>query len=997
MRMLKYAASGIALCCNVALASPDMAAANSYYMVADHENDYSLAIDDGGPSFNGEFFMSWPDFKQSQAPYELELWDSATRSWQTVYTGKNLHYMSDEKRASGVYSFRLKCQGYAGCPSSGYIYKKTDVVLEPSFVNLAYNDKKQNVNVYWEEKATEGYIIEQSIDNGNTWEHMIPEGKEVRLYHGKNFTGFISTSPDVVLPKTTINSMRMANARSMGMQAFARMAVSQSTSAKFDPGNFKYRIKNCNMYRCGTYQESNHFYEHLLNPLIEDPTFESGKVQFYPNNADELVVSASRPIDANKSLRASLSNWGYIEWEHKYSTWDKYNPRFGINGMTARGLIRVDHLDPDSSLSIYPVANYYQGRNPNGSIKSHRLEGQQMIISRAPNSVDGRRLTVKTVRDEWEVDASEIIEFDQQLYLNTSEHIIKNVKFYVRLLGSNARFQLDNAQLYENGGLGQYDPSFSIYISNYIGELKTEWTDFAKTGLKDQPNLMHPVTGHCPAPNAGEFHYKVEYTPYGKEQWRTYYCGVGSRFMSQGGSSHTAFSTGRYEFRVNCKGFANCPDDGYVRGYTVILRGVESVLAQPNQAQKQVYLSWPKTLGAYGYIVEQSEDSGSTWRRINPRTVDESIHWQGNHLYTKNKVLIPNYELTNSTRFTYRVKACRYTRCQDGYGYSNEVILVGRDVSGHDGIGAITNFKADKSRILPGEAIKLSWERPKGPHGAFYNEHLLYAIFVTKPGEGEFLKWSGLEELSVKREGETGIQKLGTQTFRIIACDSFSNCSPSSTTSIEVVGRPPMPLEFSSNKTEVFTNDVVTLNWKMNPSYGLPVSYHLGLNEPSWQPGYFEPLLSQSTATSHQITFDKTGVHRLSLQACNQDGCSETRTLSIVVSSRPPALSIDPHVLNWNSILGATLYKVQKATCSENCSSAEQFAWTDVGNVKVPQFVIPEADKGKFYYRVSACFTSQVDCTKWSNVVEDRVKIKNVIFIHTDLLGSPVAESTIKE
>ncbi|WP_125560690.1 fibronectin type III domain-containing protein [Pseudoalteromonas rubra] len=871
-------------------ANSQMAPATSYYMLGDHDSAYPLMLDSGGPSFDGHVLLSWPDFKQGSGNYRVEFRRQGDATWNTLYSGSDLHYYNALPLDSGIYEYRIHCAGFSGCPASGYLTHTSDVVLKPDYVNLAYDDKKQNVNVYWEDIKTQGYVIEHSLDRGMSWQQVIPQGKEVMLYHGQNFTGFISTSSDVVLPKQTLRSHQFARAQAQGMQALTKMAVSQSVTANFDPGSFQYRIKNCNMYRCGTQQLSNQFDEQMLKPLIQDPTFESGEIQFYPHNAEELVVNSSRPIDAERSLRASLKNWGYIEWEHKYSTWNNYDPRYGLNGMTARGLLRVDHLDPDSSLSIYPVAYYYEGTDDNGHIKGHRLEGQKMIISRASSSDNGRRLKIKTVRKEWEVDSSEIIDIDQQLYLNPSKHVVKNVKYYVRLLGSSARFTLDNAQLYENGGLGQYDPSFSIYLSNYIGELKTEWTDFAKTGLKESPNLLHSNPEQCTQPSESEFLYHVEYSAYGQNNWRSYYCGRGTRYFSAGGASHEALQSGHYEFRVKCAGFVNCPKAGYVKGYTVILREVDSVLAQMNRSSGEVLLSWSKSLGSYGYLIEQSADSGRTWKTVSPSAIDQNMVWRGNNLFTQNTATIPPGSLTGGTRFQFRVKACRYTRCQDSYGISNEIILSRNPATGPASMATIQNFKADKTRIVPGEGIILSWDRPKDQSGGDFGDAVTYNIYVTKPGYAEFSKWRGLKTHSIKREGETGIQRLGVQTFRIEACDSFGNCGGTATTSIEVVGRPPMPMEFTTDTKVISLFDSVQLSWKMSPNYTDTVTYNLKYNAPGWKQGYLEPLLTKSTQQTHSIKLETPGFHHFVIQACNEDGCSEERSLTIQVKLSAPTL-----------------------------------------------------------------------------------------------------------
>ncbi|ALU44685.1 hypothetical protein [Pseudoalteromonas rubra] len=869
LAMLHFVASN-------AFASSAIAPANSYYLLDTKSTGAELSVNSSGASNDGHFFIRWPDFKGPEGIYTLEYRNSQDNNWHIAYNGNHLYYASEHELDSGVYEFRVKCAGYSGCPTSGYLLHTLDVVHDPEYVNLAYHNRQQNVNVYWQQMpSTEGYVIEQSLDYGRNWEEVIPEGQNSKLYHGENHTGFVSTSNDVTVPKQT----QIAALQRQGTLSFARQAVAQATSPTAPLGSFRYRIKNCNSVRCGNHTESNQYTEQDLRPLMQDPSFEHGMTQFLPNNAKELEISTARPINGEKSLRVSLENWGYIEWEKKYVTWNNYAPRSGLNGLTARGKLRVDYLAPDARLSVYPVAYYLEGG------KGHRLEGQQLVIRRASSSETDRRLVVNTVRGEHTVDAHDIINIDQQIWLSRS-HQIKTIKYYVRLVGSQARFHIDDAQLYENGGLGQYDPTLSLYLSNYIGELKSEWTDFARHNNKEAPN-EGLEGGQCQR-NDGVFRYHVEYTPYGESSWNTFYCGIGTRYFNSASRLHS----GKYEFRLKCRGnrrgqnYANCPADGYVRGYSAMLREVESLRAQASQRDYKVYLSWPKTLGAYGYVIEQKTNN-SGWGVVTPSSSQSKMIWRGNTMFTENVATIER-GLSSGNDYQYRIKACRYTRCQENYGYSNTVRFYGHSMGR---TGQVINFKADKPRIIPSEDIVLSWERPKALDGSEFKDFLTYKIYVTKPSSPEFLKWSNINALSIRRGGDTGIQKLGTQRFRILACDSYGQCSGEATTTVEVVGPPPMPLSFSSDQSTIRVGNSIRLSWQMSSNYTSPVTFNVYVIEPGMSNTALIPLLQNSQLTTLEQRMNKPGRHTFLIEACNQDGCSTQRSVDVAAKLSAPILS----------------------------------------------------------------------------------------------------------
>ncbi|WP_155735497.1 hypothetical protein [Pseudoalteromonas luteoviolacea] len=128
----------------------------------------------------------------------------------------------------------------------------------------------------------------------------------------------------------------------------------------------------------------------------------------------------------------------------------------------------------------------------------------------------------------------------------------------------------------------------------------------------------------------------------------------------------------------------------------------------------------------------------------------------------------------------------------------------------------------------------------------------------------------------------------------------------------------------------------------------------------------------------------------LRISACNANGGGCGNYIRVPVMQAP--ILSGSRTLTWTSPVDTHYFILERAQCSSSCSATTSLDWQHVTQTTESQYKQPTTDKGKYLYRVKGCNT--VQCSPWSNTVEASSK-KQVIFIHTDLLGSPVAESTL--
>ena len=210
------------------------------------------------------------------------------------------------------------------------------------------------------------------------------------------------------------------------------------------------------------------------------------------------------------------------------------------------------------------------------------------------------------------------------------------------------------------------------------------------------------------------------------------------------------------------------------------------------------------------------------------------------------------------------------------------------------------------------------------------------------------------------------------------SCEGFSDWSPS--------------LKVLSNIQNLTTPSAPLLN---KSSEGLNVSGYIN----NLADFYEISILNAGTGnevfkrtSSSVLTFNETvfnSTYNVKVRACTYNVCSnwsQSSTLTIMVQPGAPNITKTNKGLsiNWDAIQLADFYEIKITEASENIEIVKKVYGTS--------FEYSDVTLNKTYKAsVRACKTT--NCTEWSPeaIFENK---KSVIFIHTDLLGSPVAEST---
>ncbi|MBE0370363.1 fibronectin type III domain-containing protein [Pseudoalteromonas aurantia] len=138
-----------------------------------------------------------------------------------------------------------------------------------------------------------------------------------------------------------------------------------------------------------------------------------------------------------------------------------------------------------------------------------------------------------------------------------------------------------------------------------------------------------------------------------------------------------------------------------------------------------------------------------------------------------------------------------------------------------------------------------------------------------------------------------------------------------------------------------------------------------------------------------------TGLTVFRVRGCKIDGVcfgwSNTVSLDLFVDF-PPDLQVQSTAMSWSEVPNATSYIIQIAKCKQPCHDFNNVTWEVIATDNKGVLSYAYNAKDNEIFRVKACFSAN-RCTSWSNPAFYIPRIKDVIFIHTNLLGSPMAET----
>ncbi|MCF7516447.1 fibronectin type III domain-containing protein [Pseudoalteromonas sp. L23] len=363
-------------------------------------------------------------------------------------------------------------------------------------------------------------------------------------------------------------------------------------------------------------------------------------------------------------------------------------------------------------------------------------------------------------------------------------------------------------------------------------------------------------------------------------------------------------------------------------------------------SNSNVTISWSSVSGATKYIREARIGSGS---------------WMYSKEYSGTSVSFINVA---PNQYRYRVKACDASGCS-GWKYSNTIII-------YDTPPAPSNVSAVIKNL---DDVEISWSRALGAD---------YYIREARVGSGAWIN-------PVKYSGNiASFNNIAPNQYRyrVKACN-YRDCSTwTYSNTINVTGAPSAP----SQVTAVIQNDNdVTISW----STVSDASYYVRetrIGTGSW--------IHPKEYTSTSVSFDNLtpNQYRYRVKACNSRDCSEwtysnpvtvAKTLTAPTTVSAAIRAGDDINLSWSSVAGAEYY-VREVKVNDG-------SWTNSKVYLGTSDVFKDLNPSTYQYRVRACGYTQ-DCSGWSYSnqvrVEDKpVQLKKTVFIHTDLLGSPVAES----
>jgi hypothetical protein len=127
-------------------------------------------------------------------------------------------------------------------------------------------------------------------------------------------------------------------------------------------------------------------------------------------------------------------------------------------------------------------------------------------------------------------------------------------------------------------------------------------------------------------------------------------------------------------------------------------------------------------------------------------------------------------------------------------------------------------------------------------------------------------------------------------------------------------------------------------------------------------------------------------------QACTQVSMNTPGKPTITVNN---ATNGD-FTLAWAAQDNTSWYQVQEAFCGSSCTNLTEADWTTLTPNTMatanPTLSWVGKRNGTWGYRLLACTSANV-CSNYSEMATTEIKRRSVVFIHSDLLGTPVAET----
>ncbi|RZF98655.1 hypothetical protein EXT48_21605 [Pseudoalteromonas sp. CO348] len=291
-----------------------------------------------------------------------------------------------------------------------------------------------------------------------------------------------------------------------------------------------------------------------------------------------------------------------------------------------------------------------------------------------------------------------------------------------------------------------------------------------------------------------------------------------------------------------------------------------------------------------------------------------------------------------------------------------------------------------------GDKVTISWQKP-----TYYDGPLVYDVYITKPNapHSAFLWRSKLDPSAITVNGRYQVERgplymRGEHLVQVVPCTPEGVCAARSGGVTYSVGGDVLPQVARFDVLSAGINKAVTFDWAMPESFTSDVVATYWVKAPN------AAHLVEYQPNSPFTTF---GTYFFYVSVCEAGSpliCNKYLETELRIQIIPTELVAEHNgrELTWESVSGATSVVIESALCADasSCDMAS-LDWSTLKKLENGETSLALSDSEGKIYRIKVCFADGT-CTSWISVVKAQPK-KQVIFIHTDLLGNPVAETVL--
>ena len=439
--------------------------------------------------------------------------------------------------------------------------------------------------------------------------------------------------------------------------------------------------------------------------------------------------------------------------------------------------------------------------------------------------------------------------------------------------------------------------------------------------------------------------------------------------------SRTGRTDANYTYRVTACNTAGCDTNWRTStAVSVILPPIlPAFSASPSTTTRgNVLLSWGNfstVLDADTYTVQQSKDGG-TWTTVSTTLTHgvyggnngEPIEYSGSYTVTG---------LANGS-YQYRLKACKSTTVCTGWRNSSSVTV-------------LLPPSAPASIIVPTATVT------NGTIAVSWAASSTATKYQLQESTNNGATWTTLTSTTTSTSYSRTGRGNGSYKYQIRAYNASGWSGYRASGVVTVLLPPPTPASITV-PTATVTNGTIAISWAASST---ATKYQL---QESVNGGAWTTLTSTSTSTSYSRTGRGNGSYKYQVRSYNTSGWSGYRasgTVTVLLPPPTPSGITVPATTVTNGTIGISWVSSSTATKYQLQESVNSSAWTTLTSTATSTNYSRSGRRNSRYkYQVRAYNNSGWSGYRISSIVNvQNVKSKQIIFIHTDLLGTPVTET----